>query len=74
MTRLPELLKKRSILLDGFATKEWKAFPTVLVMGDDGVISMESIVARCPGAAEIRVGAKAFNCSTTVRRGIPAIS
>ncbi|WP_368361704.1 topoisomerase C-terminal repeat-containing protein, partial [Duncaniella muris] len=31
-----ELLEKRSILLDGFATKEWKTFPTVLVMAADG--------------------------------------
>ncbi len=72
---IAELLKKRSILLDGFATKEWKAFPTVLVMGDDGVISMESIVARCPGAAERSVSEQRRSTApTTVRRGIPAIS
>ena len=46
-----ELLEKRSILLDGFATKEWKTFPTVLV--------------------EIRVGAKAFNCSNYRQEGSP---
>ena len=40
-----ELLEKRSILLDGFATKEWKTFPTVLVMAADGSINMESVVA-----------------------------
>ena len=31
-----ELLEKRRILLDGFATKEGKAFPTVLELTDDG--------------------------------------
>lgn len=61
---IAELLEKRNILLDGFATKEWKTFPTVLVMAADGSITMESVVARCPRCGgEIRVGAKAFNCS-----------
>ena len=61
-----ELLEKRSILLDGFATKEWKTFPTVLVMAADGSITMESVVARCP-----RCGAKAFNCSNYRQEGSP---
>lgn len=63
-SEIAELLEKRSIMLDGFATKEWKTFPTVLVMGPDGSITMESVVARCPRCGgEIRVGTKAFNCS-----------
>lgn len=67
-----ELLEKRSILLDGFATKEWKTFPTVLVMAADGSITMESVVARCPRCGgEIRVGAKAFNCSNYRQEGSP---
>lgn len=67
-----ELLEKRSILLDGFATKEWKTFPTVLVMSADGSITMESVVARCPRCGgEIRVGAKAFNCSNYRQEGSP---
>ena len=58
-SEVAELLEKRSILLDGFATKEWKTFPTVLVMSADGSITMESVVARCPRCGgEIRVGAK----------------
>lgn len=35
-----ELLEKRRILLDGFASKEGKAFPTVLELADDGNILM----------------------------------
>lgn len=69
---IAELLEKGRILLDGFATKEWKAFPTVLVMGADGAIAMESVVARCPRCGgEIRVGAKAFNCSNYRQEGNP---
>ena len=69
---IAELLEKRSIMLDGFATKEWKACPTVLVMNADGTIAMESVVARCPRCGgEIRVGAKAFNCSNYRREDAP---
>ncbi len=71
-SEVAELLEKRSILLDGFATKEWKTFPTVLVMAADGSITMESVVARCPRCGgEIRVGAKAFNCSNYRQEGSP---
>lgn len=66
------LLEKREIMLDGFATKEWKTFPTVLVMAADGSINMESVVARCPRCGgEIRVGTKAFNCSNYRQEGSP---
>ena len=69
---IAELLEKRRILLDGFATKEWKSFPTVLVLGNDGVVLMESVVARCPRCGgEIRVGAKAFNCSNFKQENDP---
>ena len=38
---ISELLEKRFILLDGFATKEGKTFPTVLELADDGAINMQ---------------------------------
>lgn len=58
------LLEKREILLDGFATKEWKSFSTVLVLKDDGSIDMNFVVGGCPHCGgELRVGQKAFNCS-----------
>lgn len=61
---IAELLSQGRIMLDGFASKEWKSFPTVLVLNADGMVSMESRVAVCPRCGgEIRVGAKAFNCS-----------
>ena len=68
-----ELLEKRSILLDGFATKEWKTFPTVLVTGEaDGSINMESVVARCPVAAARSAWAQRRSTArTTGRRGSP---
>ena len=59
-----ELLEKRRILLDGFASKEEKAFPTVLELADDGNILMQPVIGRCPHCGgEIRVGSRAFNCS-----------
>lgn len=58
------LLEKREIMLDGFATKEWKTFTTVLILKDDGSIDMNSVIAVCPRCGgELRVGQKAFNCS-----------
>ena len=39
---ISELLEKRFILLDGFATKEGKTFPTVLELADDGAINMQA--------------------------------
>jgi len=59
-----ELLEKRSVMLDGFASKEGKAFPTVLELADDGAINMQSVIAKCPHCGgDIRVGSRAFNCS-----------
>ena len=58
------LLEKREVMLDGFATKEWKSFPTVLSLKDDGTLDMSSIIGKCPRCGgDIRIGAKAFNCS-----------
>lgn len=58
------LLEKHEIMLDGFATKEWKTFPTVLVLNADGSVDMQSIIGKCPKCGgDIRVGSKAFNCS-----------
>ena len=45
---IAELLEKRCILLDGFATKEGKTFPTVLELADDGNILMQSVIGKCP--------------------------
>ena len=51
-------------MLDGFATKEWKTFPTVLVLNADGSVDMQSVIGKCPKCGgDIRVGSKAFNCS-----------
>ena len=59
-----ELLEKGRILLDGFTTKEGKAFPTVLELGADGAVNMQSVIAKCPHCGgDIRVGSRAFNCS-----------
>lgn len=55
------LLEKRRILLDGFASKEGKTFPTVLELADDGNILMQPVIGRCPHCGgEIRVGSRAF--------------
>ena len=44
---IAELLEKRGVLLDGFATKEGKAFPTVLELADDGNINMQAVIGNC---------------------------
>ena len=55
------LLEKHEIMLDGFATKEWKTFPTVLVLNADGSVDMQSVIGKCPKCGgDIRVGSKAF--------------
>lgn len=67
-----ELLEKRRILLDGFASKEGKAFPTVLELADDGNILMQPVIGRCPHCGgEIRVGSRAFNCSNYANQNAP---
>ena len=61
---IAELLANRSVLLDGFASKEGKTFPTVLELADDGNINMQPVIGKCPHCGgEIRVGSRAFNCS-----------
>lgn len=61
---IAELLTNRHIMLDGFATKEFKTFPTVLILSDDGSVVMDSKIATCPKCGgDVRVGLKAFNCS-----------
>lgn len=66
------LLGKRRILLDGFANKEGKTFPTVLELADDGDILMQPVIGRCPNCGgEIRVGSRAFNCSNYANQNAP---
>ena len=66
------LLEKRRILLDGFAGKEGKTFPTVLELADDGNILMQPVIGRCPHCGgEIRVGSRAFNCSNYANQNAP---
>ena len=69
---IAELLEKRCILLDGFATKEGKTFPTVLELADDGNILMQSVIGKCPHCGgDIRVGSRAFNCSNYSNQAAP---
>ena len=66
------LLEKRRILLDGFASKEGKAFPTVLELADDGDILMQPVIGKCTHCGgEIRVGSRAFNCSNYTNQDAP---
>lgn len=59
-----ELLEKRTIMLDGFSSKEGKTFPTVLVLADDGSVQMQPVIGKCPHCGgDIRVGNRAFNCT-----------
>ena len=61
---ITELLANRRIMLDGFMSKEGKAFPTVLELTDNGEVLMQSVIGKCPHCGgDIRVGNRAFNCS-----------
>ncbi|MDE6009105.1 MAG: type IA DNA topoisomerase [Muribaculaceae bacterium] len=61
---ITEFLAGRRIMLDGFSTKEGKSFSTVLELADDGAVNMQSVIGKCPRCGgDIRVGARAFNCS-----------
>ena len=42
------LLEERFLLLDGFASKEGKSFPTVIELTDDGTINMRPVIGKCP--------------------------
>ena len=50
---ITELLERRFILLDGFASKEGKAFPSVLELADNGAINMQSVIGNVRIAAVI---------------------
>lgn len=57
-------LHNKEILLDGFVTKEGKAFTTILRFTPDGKISMDSTVGKCPNCSgDIRVNSRAFGCT-----------
>ena len=59
-------------LLDGFASKEGKAFPSVLELADNGAINMQSVIGKCPHCSgDIRVGTRAFNCSNYSNQQAP---
>ncbi|EJW96311.1 hypothetical protein EVA_15581, partial [gut metagenome] len=67
-----ELLEHHHILLDGFATKEGKTFPSVLELADNGAINMQSVIGKCPHCGgDIRVGTRAFNCSNYSNQQAP---
>ena len=69
---ISSLLADRRILLDGFATKEGKTFPTVLELAGDGSVNMRPVVGRCPlCGGDILVGSRAFNCSNYGREAEP---
>ena len=65
-------MEHRFILLDGFASKEGKAFPSVLELADNGAINMQSVIGKCPHCGgDIRVGTRAFNCSNYSNQQAP---
>lgn len=61
---ISELLVKKEILIDGFASKDGKAFSTVLSLNPNGQVDMNSTVAVCPNCGgDIKVNMRAFGCS-----------
>ena len=67
-----QLLAEGSVMLDGFATKEGKAFPSILTPGSDGGVVMNAKACVCPVCGgELRVGSRAFNCANYGRENDP---
>ena len=67
---IAELLSARRIMLDGFATKEGKTFPTILELGDDGSVNMQTVIGKCPIVAVTsvsEVGRSTAQTSITLR-------
>ena len=46
------LLEERFLLLDDFASKEGKSFPTVIELADDGAINMRPVIGKCLGRTQ----------------------
>lgn len=58
------LLKEKSLIFDGFTTKEGKVFSSAISIKDDGAIDLSSRVMKCPRCnGDVYVGIKGFNCS-----------
>lgn len=63
-SEVSELLEKKEILLDGFATKEGKCFTTVLHLDASGQVVMDGNVCKCPNCGgDVRVNARSFYCA-----------
>lgn len=59
-----ELLDKKEILLDGFVTKESKAYTSLMNLNQDGSVNLHYDVGACPRCgADMKVGAKSIYCS-----------
>lgn len=59
-----QFLAEGRILLDGFATKEGKAFTSVLSFNPDGTVGMSSQIGNCPKCGgTLYIGPKAVSCS-----------
>lgn len=65
---ITELLEHRFILLDGFASKEGKTFPSVLELADNGAINMQSVIGKCPIFGWVREPSTAPITATSRRR------
>lgn len=59
-----QFLAEKEILLDGFATKEGKAFTSILNFNLDGTVNMTSQIGICPKCGgTLYVGSRSVSCS-----------
>ena len=71
-SEITRLLEERFLLLDGFASKEGKSFPTVIELADDSAINMHPVIGKCPHCGgDMLVGSRAFNCSNYANQQAP---
>lgn len=58
------LISREPVMFDGFASKEGKVFPAILVLESAENVSMKFTIGKCPRCGgDMLVGNRAFNCS-----------
>ena len=69
---IAELLDKKRLLRDGFASKEGKAFTTILRIEQDGSVGIGNIIGKCPKCGgDVYANNRAFGCGNFKRTENP---
>ena len=64
------LLEGKTDFLDGFTNNSGSNFSSRLVINDEGVVSFDSTICKCPKCGgDIKIGTKSYNCSNWKTNG-----